>query len=103
MDATGLHITPGLIDCHSHTGINGESMKAAGPARRRSRSKTWSTLTMWTGTANWPGIDRCNQLHGSANPIGGRNSVVKLKWGGDAQDFRMQDAKPGIKFAWVKM
>jgi len=25
--------------------------------------------------------------------------VVKLKWGGDAQDFRMQDAKPGIKFA----
>ena len=23
VDATGLHITPGLIDCHSHTGING--------------------------------------------------------------------------------
>ena len=45
------------------------------------------------------GLTAANQLHGSANPIGGQNSVVKLKWGGSADDFRIADAIGGIKFA----
>ncbi|MCI0674531.1 MAG: amidohydrolase family protein, partial [Phycisphaerales bacterium] len=47
------------------------------------------------------GLTACNQLHGSANPIGGQNSVVKLKWGAarGAEDFPVADALPGIKFA----
>jgi len=45
------------------------------------------------------GLTAANQLHGSANPIGGRNSVVKLKWGEPASAFPIPDAKPGIKFA----
>ncbi|GIS54379.1 hypothetical protein Ct9H90mP29_14210 [bacterium] len=27
------------------------------------------------------GLTTANVLHGSANPIGGQNAVIKLKWG----------------------
>ena len=39
-------------------------------------------------------------LHGSANPIGGKNQVIKLRWGKTrAEDFVFEGALPGIKFA----
>ena len=40
-----------------------------------------------------------NLLHGSANPIGGKNQVIKLRWGASAEDMKFEGAKPGIKFA----
>ena len=45
------------------------------------------------------GLTAANQLHGSANPIGGQNSVVKLRWGGTIDDMRFDGALGGIKFA----
>ena len=100
VDASGLHITPGLIDCHSHTGING----GVNEGSRASTAEVTIEDVVNPDDVDWyrqlaGGLTAANQLHGSANPIGGRNSVVKLKWGGDARDFRMPDAKPGIKFA----
>ena len=100
IDCTGRHITPGLIDCHSHTGVLGEVNE-------------WTqacTAEVGIGDVidptdiNWHrqlagGLTAANQLHGSANPIGGRNSVVKLTWGEPASAFPIPDAKPGIKFA----
>ena len=39
-------------------------------------------------------------LHGSANPIGGKNQVIKLRWGKTrAEDIVFEGALPGIKFA----
>src|SRR5262249_59848239 len=41
-----------------------------------------------------------NVLHGSANPIGGKNYVIKLRWGKTrAEEFAFEGAMPGIKFA----
>jgi imidazolonepropionase-like amidohydrolase len=40
-----------------------------------------------------------NVLHGSANPIGGKNQVIKLRWGKDARGLVFEGAPPGIKFA----
>ncbi len=45
------------------------------------------------------GVTAANLLHGSANPIGGLNSIVKFKWGKPVEDFVVPDAPPGIKFA----
>jgi N-acetylglucosamine-6-phosphate deacetylase len=40
-----------------------------------------------------------NLLHGSANPIGGQNAVIKLKDGASPEDLKFETAPPGIKFA----
>jgi N-acetylglucosamine-6-phosphate deacetylase len=38
-------------------------------------------------------------LHGSANPIGGQNQVIKLRWGQLPEDLKFSEAPQGIKFA----
>ena len=38
-------------------------------------------------------------MHGSANPIGGRSAVIKLKWGASIDQLLFKDADPFIKFA----
>ncbi|MBA3634760.1 MAG: amidohydrolase family protein, partial [Acidobacteria bacterium] len=45
------------------------------------------------------GVTAANLLHGSANSIGGQNTVVKFKYGHPVEDFPIADAPPGIKFA----
>jgi imidazolonepropionase-like amidohydrolase len=100
IDAAGKHITPGLIDCHSHTGI-------AGGVNESTHSNTAEVRigdVIDPDDIDWyrelaGGLTACNQLHGSANAIGGQNSVVKIKWGSPASAFPISDALPGIKFA----
>ena len=45
------------------------------------------------------GVTTANILHGSANPIGGKCQVIKMRWGKDAQEMIFEGAMPGIKFA----
>jgi imidazolonepropionase-like amidohydrolase len=100
IDAQGKHITPGLIDCHSHTGISGgvnEGTQANTAEVRISDCIDPDDIDWYRELAG--GLTACNQLHGSANPIGGQNSVVKIKWGHQASDFPIAGAIQGIKFA----
>ncbi|MEM9380556.1 MAG: amidohydrolase family protein, partial [Planctomycetota bacterium] len=101
IDATGKHITPGIIDCHSHTGISG----GVNEVGRRVTSEVRiadvidpDSVSFYRQLAG--GLTAANQLHGSANAIGGQNSVVKLRWGVDHPDgMRLEGAPGGIKFA----
>jgi N-acetylglucosamine-6-phosphate deacetylase len=45
------------------------------------------------------GLVAAHVLHGSANPIGGQCQLIKLRWGMLAEDMKVQDATPTIKFA----
>src|SRR5206468_10641301 len=45
------------------------------------------------------GLTMANLLHGSANPIGGQNCVIKLRDGATPEQLIFQAAPPGIKFA----
>ncbi|CAD5367170.1 Amidohydrolase [Rubrivivax sp. A210] len=100
IDATGKHITPGLIDAHSHIamarGIN-ESSHSVTAEVRVADVVDATDMTIYRQLAG--GTTAANVLHGSANTIGGQNQVIKLRWGGDAALLAFEGAQPGIKFA----
>src|SRR5436305_6007656 len=100
VDGTGTFVSPGIIDCHSH--IAADSINEGG-----------TTVSSMTGIEDVfdptdvdiyrdlaGGVTTANVLHGSANPIGGKNYVIKLRWGKTrAEAFAFEGALPGIKFA----
>jgi imidazolonepropionase-like amidohydrolase len=100
IDATGKFVTPGIIDCHSHTAGEGNINEGT-------LSVTAMVRIQDVINPNHPNIYRqlagglttVNVLHGSANAIGGQNAVVKLKLGKPVDDWFIKDAPPGIKFA----
>lgn len=101
IDARGKHVTPGLFDAHSHMGISGgvnEGGEAVTAEVRIADVINPDDVAWYRALAG--GLTAANQLHGSANPIGGQNSVVKLRWGAsDPEEFRIDGAIEGIKFA----
>lgn len=82
VDATGLHITPGIIDCHSHTGISrgvNEGGQAVSAEVRIQDVTDPDSISWYRQLAG--GVTAVNNLHGSANPIGGQNCINKNRWG----------------------
>lgn len=100
IDATGLSVTPGIMDCHSHTAgvgdINEGTLSSSAMVRLgdivNSESKT-----IYEQLAG--GVTAVNMLHGSANCMGGQSQVLKLRWGADPEAMKWTAARPGIKFA----
>ncbi len=99
IDATGKFVSPGIIDCHSHTmmdAVNEFSFSVTSMARIRDVLNP-TDISIYRALAG--GVTSANLLHGSANAIGGQNTVVKFKYGKPVEDFPIPDAPPGIKFA----
>lgn len=100
VDATGKHITAGLIDCHSHIATDGginESGQAITAEVRIADFVDADDITIYWQLAG--GLTTANVLHGSANPIGGQNQVIKMRWGSSFDDLKFREAPAGIKFA----
>jgi imidazolonepropionase-like amidohydrolase len=100
IDGTGRFVTPGIIDAHSHIAIDGSVNE--GSMSVTSMVGTEDVLDpldvdIYRGLAG--GVTTANILHGSANAIGGKNAVIKLRWGRDARGLLFEGAPPGIKFA----
>jgi len=100
IDGKGMHLTPGIIDCHSHmatdSGVN-ESVQAITAEVRIGDFIDCDDITIWRQLAG--GVTSSNILHGSANPIGGQNQVIKLRWGLNDDQMKFAEAPQGIKFA----
>jgi imidazolonepropionase-like amidohydrolase len=99
IDATGKYVMPGIIDCHSHSMVDAinESTYAVTSMVRISDVLNPTDVDLYRELAG--GVTTLNVLHGSANAIGGQNTVVKIKYGRAAEDFIFPGAPPGIKFA----
>jgi N-acetylglucosamine-6-phosphate deacetylase len=101
VDCKGKHISPGVIDCHSHTGISkgvNESGEAVTAEVRIQDVTDPDSISWYRQLAS--GVTTVNSLHGSANAIGGQNCVNKIRWGVPHPDqMHFEGAMPGIKFA----
>ena len=100
LDGKGQHLTPGIIDCHSHmatdSGVN-ESGQAITAEVRIGDMVDGDDINIFRQLAG--GVTAVNVLHGSANPIGGQNQVIKLRWGQLGEEMKFRHAPAGIKFA----
>ena len=100
IDGTGLHVTPGIIDCHSHTAVVGGVNEGTNIITAECRIEDVldpDDINIYRQLAG--GTTAANILHGSANAIGGQNAVVKWRWGSGASALLIDSAPQGIKFA----
>lgn len=100
VDATGLHVMPGIIDAHSHIALDAIN-EATDPV----------TAHVFTGDGLNPfdieiyqalagGTTISHALHGSANVIGGESETIKHRYGvTDPELLKMENAPRTIKFA----
>ncbi len=100
VDATGKHLSPGLIDAHSHVamarGINEFSHSVTAEVRVADALDP-TDIALYRQLAG--GLTSSHLLHGSANTIGGQSQLIKLRWGSGAEGLVFEGAKPTIKFA----
>lgn len=100
IEAKGLHLTPGIIDEHSHIalwqGVN-EGAQASSAEVKMSDVIWPEDINIYRQLAG--GVTSAQLLHGSANPIGGQSAVIKLRWGQNAEGMKYQGADGFIKFA----
>jgi imidazolonepropionase-like amidohydrolase len=100
IDGKGMHVTPGIVDCHSHTAISrgvNESSHAVTCEVRIGDVIDATDIGLYRELAG--GVTAANILHGSANPMGGQNQVIKFRWGALPEELKFADAMPGVKFA----
>lgn len=100
IDATGKHLTPGLIDAHSHTAVSGSVNEGAQVVTAEVRIEdVIDSDDIWIYRQLAGGTTATNILHGSANPIGGQNATVKWRWGSLPDELLIAGTPQGIKFA----
>jgi imidazolonepropionase-like amidohydrolase len=99
VDATGKYIMPGIIDAHSHIATDAVNEGSISVSAMVGIEDVLDPDDVAIYRALAGGVTSVNVLHGSANPIGGKNAVIKLRWGATARDLLLPGAPPGIKFA----
>ncbi|MDG1110730.1 MAG: amidohydrolase family protein [Polaribacter sp.] len=99
IDGTGKHLTAGIIDEHSHIATS-----AVNESGHNSTAEVTiedvvnpNDMNIYRNLAG--GVTTIQILHGSANPIGGRSAIIKLKWGENAAGMLLEDSPKYIKFA----
>lgn len=99
MNARGKHVTPGVIDEHSHIALRSvnEGAQASSAEVREGDVIDAEDINIYRQLAG--GVTAAQLLHGSANPIGGQSALIKMRWGMTPEEMKIEDAPGFIKFA----
>ena len=99
VDATNKHLTAGIIDEHTHIALSSSNESGHNSVAEVTMEDAIdpSDMNIYRNLAG--GVTSAQLLHGSANPIGGRSAIVKLKWGETAENMVYKNAPKFIKFA----
>jgi imidazolonepropionase-like amidohydrolase len=100
IDGTNKHLTPGIIDEHSHIAIShsvNEGTQAVTAEVRIGDVVDPEDINIYRQLAG--GVVASQLLHGSANPIGGQSALIKLRWGLGPEELKIKGADNYIKFA----
>lgn len=100
IDATGKHLTSGIIDEHSHIAISGgvnECSHSITAEVRMGDVIDNEDINIYRNLAG--GVTAAQILHGSCNCIGGQSGIIKLRWGKQGADMQIANADGFIKFA----
>jgi imidazolonepropionase-like amidohydrolase len=95
-----MHLTPGIIDEHSHIAISqgvNEGAQASSAEVRIGDVINPDDINIYRQLSG--GVTTSQLLHGSANPIGGQSAIIKLRWGHAPEDMKFEKADEFIKFA----
>lgn len=99
IDAAGGYLMPGIIDCHSHIAAESINEGSVSVSSMVGIEDVLNPEDIAIYRALAGGVTTANVLHGSANSIGGKCAVIKMRWGKSARELLMDGSKPGIKFA----
>jgi imidazolonepropionase-like amidohydrolase len=99
IDGTGKHLSPGIIDEHSHiaaASIN-EGAQSVTSEVRIGDNLNPEDINIYRQLSG--GVTTSHILHGSANVIGGQTQLIKLRWGANDQELKFLNSDGFIKFA----
>lgn len=100
IDATGKHVTAGIIDEHSHIAISrgiNEGTQSVTSEVRIADIINSEDVNIYRQLAG--GVTTSHILHGSANAIGGQSQLIKLRWGKAPEELKFGSNDGFIKFA----
>jgi imidazolonepropionase-like amidohydrolase len=108
IDGSGLYVTPGIIDIHSHLGVYAspgvQAHSDGNEATSPNTAQVWAEHSVWPqdpgfGRALASGVTTLQILPGSANLFGGRSVVLKNVPSRTVQGMKFPGAAYGVKMA----
>ncbi|SDU05564.1 Imidazolonepropionase [Polaribacter sp. Hel1_33_78] len=99
IDGSGKHLTAGIVDEHSHIAASAINEGAQNSSAEVTIEDVVdpNDINIYRNISG--GTTSAQILHGSANPIGGRSAIIKLKWGENADNMLYKNSPKFIKFA----